>query len=232
MILKNYVHIFYIIVNNIHERCKNLRFVFSVVWCRRWPQLCIVMAAQQTRVSYVCLVWDQIQRREKKCKNITDNIRENYLFFSRTRFSKNISKLNPFCLQIRHYFAPTFYNILYFLLQSTAREMSGPTTTLPTPSYDPPAWAGKPSAGLHLDVTKDSKLVQKLMIDEKKCYLFGRNPQMNDFTIDHGSCSRVHAALLWHKHLERSFLVDLGSSKWKFYLLTVILRYKYIICIC
>lgn len=92
--------------------------------------------------------------------------------------------------------------------------MSGPPATLPTPSYDPPAWAGKPSAGLHLDVTKDSKLVQKLMIDEKKCYLFGRNPQMNDFTIDHGSCSRVHAALLWHKHLERSFLVDLGSSKW------------------
>lgn len=90
--------------------------------------------------------------------------------------------------------------------------MSGPPATLPTPSYDPPAWAGKPSAGLHLDVTKDSKLVQKLMIDEKKCYLFGRNPQMNDFTIDHGSCSRVHAALLWHKHLERSFLVDLGST--------------------
>ena len=94
--------------------------------------------------------------------------------------------------------------------------MSGAPPTLPTPGYDPPAWAGKPSAGLHLDVTKDSKLVQKLMIDEKKSYLFGRNPQMNDFTIDHGSCSRVHAALLWHKHLERSFLVDLGSSKWKY----------------
>ena len=31
--------------------------------------------------------------------------------------------------------------------------------------------------------------------------------------LDHGSCSRVHAALIWHKHLERSFLVDLGSSK-------------------
>ena len=32
--------------------------------------------------------------------------------------------------------------------------------------------------------------------------------------LDHGSCSRVHAALVWHKHLERSFLVDLGSSKY------------------
>jgi len=78
--------------------------------------------------------------------------------------------------------------------------------------YDPPEWAGKPSVGLHLDVLKDGKLIQKLMIDEKKCYLFGRNPQMTDFCTDHGSCSRVHAALVWHKHLERSFLVDLGST--------------------
>ncbi|KAL3287511.1 hypothetical protein HHI36_001980 [Cryptolaemus montrouzieri] len=50
------------------------------------------------------------------------------------------------------------------------------------------------------------------MIDEKKCYLFGRNAQMNDFSIDHASCSRVHAALVWHKHLNRGFLVDLGST--------------------
>ena len=35
---------------------------------------------------------------------------------------------------------------------------------------------------------KEDKLVQKLMIDEKRCYLFGRNPQMNDFCIDHASC--------------------------------------------
>ena len=73
--------------------------------------------------------------------------------------------------------------------------------------------AGKPPIGLHLDVQKDGKLIQKLMIDEKKCYLFGRNPQMNDFTIDHNSCSRVHAALVYHKNLSRTFLVDLGSSK-------------------
>ncbi|KOB64802.1 Nuclear inhibitor of protein phosphatase 1, partial [Operophtera brumata] len=39
------------------------------------------------------------------------------------------------------------------------------------------------------------------MIDEKKCYLFGRNPQMNDFCIDHASCSRVHTAFVsWHLH--------------------------------
>lgn len=51
------------------------------------------------------------------------------------------------------------------------------------------------------------------MVDEKRCYLFGRNQQLNDFCIDHASCSRVHAALVYHKHLHRAFLVDLGSSK-------------------
>ncbi|CAK1543620.1 unnamed protein product [Leptosia nina] len=78
--------------------------------------------------------------------------------------------------------------------------------------YEVPSWAGKPPTGLHLDVLKGDKLIQKLMIDEKKCYLFGRNPQMNDFCIDHASCSRVHAAFVYHKHLNRAFLVDLGST--------------------
>ena len=76
--------------------------------------------------------------------------------------------------------------------------------------------AGKPATGLHLDVLKDGKLIQKLMIDEKKCYLFGRNPQMNDFCVDHNSCSRVHSALVYHKNLSRAFLVDLGSSEYQF----------------
>jgi len=79
-------------------------------------------------------------------------------------------------------------------------------------SYEVPSWAGKPAVGLHLDVLKDGKLIQKLMVDEKKCYLFGRNSQLNDFTIDHNSCSRVHSALVYHKHLSRCFLVDLGST--------------------
>ncbi|XP_046387028.1 nuclear inhibitor of protein phosphatase 1 [Ischnura elegans] len=77
--------------------------------------------------------------------------------------------------------------------------------------YDIPSWAGKPPVGLHLDVLKAGKLIQKLMIDEKKCYLFGRNAQLNDFCIDHASCSRVHSALVYHKHLHRAFLVDLAS---------------------
>ncbi len=54
------------------------------------------------------------------------------------------------------------------------------------------------------------------MIDERKYYFFGRNKESCDFQIDHASCSRVHAVLVWHKHLSRPFLVDLGSGMFVF----------------
>eukprot|EP00057_Strongylocentrotus_purpuratus_P001446 XP_001199058.2 PREDICTED: nuclear inhibitor of protein phosphatase 1 [Strongylocentrotus purpuratus] len=72
--------------------------------------------------------------------------------------------------------------------------------------------AGKAPAGLHLDVMKDGKMIEKMMVDEKNCYYFGRNSIVCNFILDHSSCSRVHAALLWHKNLNRSFIVDLGST--------------------
>ncbi|KAK7100790.1 nuclear inhibitor of protein phosphatase 1-like [Littorina saxatilis] len=86
--------------------------------------------------------------------------------------------------------------------------MAGPLVN----NFEVPSWAGKPPPGLHLDVMKDTKMVQKLMIDEKKCYFFGRNKQLCDFSIDHSSCSRVHSALVWHRHLNRPFIIDLGST--------------------
>ncbi|XP_072016062.1 nuclear inhibitor of protein phosphatase 1-like [Amphiura filiformis] len=78
--------------------------------------------------------------------------------------------------------------------------------------YDVPTWAGVAPSGLHLDVLKEGKMIEKMMIDEKKCYFFGRNSIVCDFILDHASCSRVHAVLMWHKHLNRSFVVDLGST--------------------
>ena len=79
-------------------------------------------------------------------------------------------------------------------------------------NFEVPSWAGKPPPGLHLDVMKEGKLIQKLMIDEKKCFFFGRNRQLCDFPIEHASSSRVHAALVWHRALSRAFLIDLGST--------------------
>lgn len=93
--------------------------------------------------------------------------------------------------------------------------------------YEIPSWAGKAPTGHHLDVTKEDKLIQKLMIDEKKCYLFGRNKQLNDFCIDHASCSRVHAALVYHRHLNISYLVDLGSSEYNRLLFKLTIRQRH-----
>ena len=45
--------------------------------------------------------------------------------------------------------------------------------------------------------------------------MFGRNKDSCDFPLPHQSCSRQHAALVYHKHLKRPFLMDLGSSKFE-----------------
>ncbi|XP_065062509.1 nuclear inhibitor of protein phosphatase 1-like isoform X2 [Rhopilema esculentum] len=71
---------------------------------------------------------------------------------------------------------------------------------------------GKPPAGMHLDVSKNDKLVEKLIIDGKDYFLFGRLRDHVDFPLDHASCSRVHAALVFHRHLKRMFIIDLGST--------------------
>uniref|UniRef100_H0XQM0 FHA domain-containing protein n=1 Tax=Otolemur garnettii TaxID=30611 RepID=H0XQM0_OTOGA len=63
--------------------------------------------------------------------------------------------------------------------------------------------------GLHLDVVKGGKLIEKLIINENYYYLLGRNPDLCDFTIDRQSCSQVHVS---HKHLKRVFLIDLSST--------------------
>ncbi|CAI4226518.1 unnamed protein product [Auanema sp. JU1783] len=80
-----------------------------------------------------------------------------------------------------------------------------------------PSWAVKPPPGSHLDVLKNDQLIQKLMIDERKAYYFGRNPKMVDFAVEHASCSRVHALLLYHGVLNRFAIVDMGSSHGTFF---------------
>uniref|UniRef100_A0A914XTN6 FHA domain-containing protein n=1 Tax=Panagrolaimus superbus TaxID=310955 RepID=A0A914XTN6_9BILA len=75
-----------------------------------------------------------------------------------------------------------------------------------------PNWIGTPSEGAHLDCIKGDKLLQKLFVDELPVYYFGRNVELCEIPVEHASCSRVHAVLLFHKHLKRFALVDLNSS--------------------
>lgn len=83
-------------------------------------------------------------------------------------------------------------------------------------AFTPPDWAGKAPPGLHLDVHKNEKLIEKQMIDEKPFYLFGRNADIVDIAVEHASCSRYHAALVYHKILKRSFIIDLKSTHGSF----------------
>ncbi|VDO24024.1 unnamed protein product [Haemonchus placei] len=109
--------------------------------------------------------------------------------------------------------------------------MTGETSTVPavravatTAAVDEkskfvvPDWASRPPPGSHLDVCKGDQLIQKLMVDEKRAYYFGRNPKQVDFAVEHASCSRVHALLLYHGVLNRFALVDMESIKNQFVL--------------
>lgn len=99
-------------------------------------------------------------------------------------------------------------------MRKKARGFARPTGAPPAvkPSYEVPKWAGKPPAGMHLDVMKDGKLIEKFILDGKTHFFFGRQKEYIDFTIDHNSCSRAHAVIVYHKQLQRMFIVDLGST--------------------
>ena len=50
----------------------------------------------------------------------------------------------------------------------------------------------------------------------KGCFFFGRNSDQVDYVLNHASCSRVHAVLLFNPIIERFFLNDFGSGKFSF----------------
>ncbi|KAI6182671.1 FHA domain-containing protein [Aphelenchoides bicaudatus] len=82
--------------------------------------------------------------------------------------------------------------------------------------FDIPKWVTKPPSGTHLDVAKNDSVIQKLLIDEKPAYYFGRNPKECDFIVEHASSSRCHGLLLYHSSLKKFALVDLKSSHGSF----------------
>lgn len=62
-----------------------------------------------------------------------------------------------------------------------------------------PSWAGLPDSSFHLDVIKGGKCLEKIPVNKKTFYLFGRNMDVVDIVTEHASCSRVHTALVFHK---------------------------------
>ena len=80
--------------------------------------------------------------------------------------------------------------------------------------FDCPKWASKPppNCGLYFDVLKNSNIISKLLLDDKPYFLIGRHSKQCDFILDHVSVSRFHSAVVYHEHLQRVFLMDLGST--------------------
>ena len=80
--------------------------------------------------------------------------------------------------------------------------------------FDCPKWASKPppNCGLYFDVLKNSDIISKLLLDDKPYFLIGRHSKRCDFILDHVSISRFHSAVIYHEHLQRVFLMDLGST--------------------
>ena len=59
---------------------------------------------------------------------------------------------------------------------------------------------------------KNNVAISKLLLDEKLYFLIGRHTKLCNFILDHASVSRFHSVVLFHKHLKRIFLIDLGST--------------------
>uniref|UniRef100_A0AC34QEM4 FHA domain-containing protein n=1 Tax=Panagrolaimus sp. JU765 TaxID=591449 RepID=A0AC34QEM4_9BILA len=95
---------------------------------------------------------------------------------------------------------------------STTKSISQKPHCAEKDAFPIPNWAGMPPHGAHLDCIKNDKLVQKLFVDELTHYYFGRNVDVCEIPVEHASCSRVHAVLVYHKYLNRFALIDLGSS--------------------
>eukprot|EP00899_Mesostigma_viride_P011809 jgi/Mesvir1/20629/Mv14855-RA.1 len=87
------------------------------------------------------------------------------------------------------------------------------------PTYHPPDWCGTPprgatedsQPGFTLEIVKEGSVVEKMPLDQKKCYTLGRAPTC-DVLLDHPSVSRQHAAILHRRSDGCVLLTDLRSA--------------------
>ena len=64
---------------------------------------------------------------------------------------------------------------------------------------------------IELDVHKDGKVIESIMLEGKPIFTFGCNPNKSNVILLHASISRIHAALIVDK--ERGvMIIDLMSK--------------------
>ncbi|KXZ55762.1 hypothetical protein GPECTOR_2g1312 [Gonium pectorale] len=78
--------------------------------------------------------------------------------------------------------------------------------------FNPPDWAQQPCRVATLEVYSAGKVCWKIPIDAEPYYTLGRASDQVSISLDHHSCSRVHAAIVHHAD-GRIFLIDLQSTQ-------------------
>ncbi|GLC44487.1 hypothetical protein PLESTB_000068100 [Pleodorina starrii] len=78
--------------------------------------------------------------------------------------------------------------------------------------FNPPDWASQPCRVASLEVYTGGQRVLSIPVDFQSYYTLGRASDQVSVTLDHPSCSRVHAALVHHTD-GRIFLIDLQSTQ-------------------
>mmetsp|Transcript_20876 Transcript_20876/g.45745 ORF Transcript_20876/g.45745 Transcript_20876/m.45745 type:complete len:257 (-) Transcript_20876:277-1047(-) len=81
--------------------------------------------------------------------------------------------------------------------------------------FEPPSWAGKPTPSTLFKVQSSEgggEHQEDIRLDEKSYYVFGRTKESCDVVLDHGSASRMHAAIVHHTN-GRLYIIDLGATQ-------------------
>jgi len=78
-----------------------------------------------------------------------------------------------------------------------------------------PDWASlprpKPGKTFYVEIWKNSKMIARLNIGDRKAYVFGRHETFANIKTVHESISRQHAALIYYGKKRSFYLVDMKS---------------------
>ena len=82
--------------------------------------------------------------------------------------------------------------------------------------YKPPTWVNKAPherkiKDYYLEVIKKDETLDRIDLCDKPFYTIGRNSDVCDIISDHGSISRVHAAIVFHSGMKKFFVQDNNS---------------------